>query len=793
MELHMKPMHARIIHVVDGAAVETKKVMVDYSSRLCDVMELFKYCLPKMNFNEDYAVQFNTKDGSPFLNTNQSLQMLGFDPVKDVISLVSVKMVAKSHWQRFGTIIKRGWISIGSGKDIDGAEKGQRKYAVLIEHFLVLFKKEGEMASQAIALDVHSLKRRKDDKGQIYLTLTRLHPKKEERERNQSVAAPSSATAPGGGAAKMKHTVMGVVSNMQQKVLGSGSKNVWVITGDDVGTPESLELWFRELSAKCANTGVRRLFGIPLEETLSLKNKRLNHVPPIISKIVSYLDHKLETEGLFRLQGSHALVDSYRDKFELGVEFDLNECLDPHVPATIMKQFLRELPEPLLQFANYDTLIEIAQRKIPIETKKELIFARLKDTLPPLNMGVLLFLLGFLSRVNRMSDINKMGLANLGTVFGPNLLRTEEDNPMLLLNHTAPLNEIVQILIQYEHDLTAMMSGFNPLHGVSSPWAAPTPSSTIAHNASAPSVQAAPNAGSGLSQSGHFPAGRPRGPTTVADAIALNQSSPNLRDAPSLSSSSGSNVSESETPTLLASASNPALAVSAAPPNNGIGGSAKKGRPKGGHYASIAPLPVGGPFASPVAFVEVPPSQTAQDVPTVPTQSFAPNLRRYSTAVEPVQRTGLSYQSSAAPKGGISVLPRGPQLGGVINHAASQGINKVFNSSAAPSPPPQPAHSTPPANTAVAPLPPSMQVNTANLNYGTTSPVLSPRAAPPPPLALQTGTATFAPPPPISVPRDAYTKQLEEQVQVQKTQIQTLESELQRLQQLLQDHNIAHH
>ena len=43
----MKPMHARIIHVVDGAAVETKKVMVDYSSRLCTFQQSVARIVPQ--------------------------------------------------------------------------------------------------------------------------------------------------------------------------------------------------------------------------------------------------------------------------------------------------------------------------------------------------------------------------------------------------------------------------------------------------------------------------------------------------------------------------------------------------------------------------------------------------------------------------------------------------------------------------------------------------------------------------------------------------------------------------
>jgi hypothetical protein len=39
----MKPTHVRIILVVDGAAVETRKILVDYTSRLCTFLFNWHY------------------------------------------------------------------------------------------------------------------------------------------------------------------------------------------------------------------------------------------------------------------------------------------------------------------------------------------------------------------------------------------------------------------------------------------------------------------------------------------------------------------------------------------------------------------------------------------------------------------------------------------------------------------------------------------------------------------------------------------------------------------------------
>ena len=758
-------------------------------------MVLFKHVIPRINATEDHAIQFNTKEGSPFLNTNQSLQNLGFDPVKDVISLVSVKSIARTHWQKFGTIIKKGWIYIGHGNDFEEAEKTSRKYAVLIAHFLVLFKKEGESPSNAIALDVHSLKKRKDEKGQPYLSLTRLHPKDENgRDRltsstsgGSSSSGGSSGSGGGGSRNVVKSTVFGVVSNMQQKVqeLRGLSKNVWAITGDDTGDGEALEYWFKELSTKCANTGVRRLFGIPLEETLGNKVKRGHNVPPIISKIVSYLDHKLETEGLFRLQGSHALVDQYRDKFELGQDVDLRECLDPHVPATIMKQFFRELPEPLLLASNYDSIVSICSQKIPAESKKDQIFALLRDTLPSVNMGVLLFLLGFLNRVYRMSEINKMGLSNIATVFGPNLLRPAVDNPMLLMSNAQPLNEAIQLMIQYEHDLAMMMGGN---FGQAAPHS----------NSPAPAAQ------TNLTHAATMPLSRPRGPTTVADAIAQNQTN----DSPTKPATGAGGMGGVPTPFAMMPPPSGAGAGSGPPlPSREASAPLKRSRPKGGHYTSIAPLPAGAlanlneqssyfpdpvlqPSSSASSTLESTPDSSVAGPPPLP-----PKSPRYSEQINPTQ---LPPAPAGQPKMGYGNLFQ--SAGGGPGRAAHASMYVGRSSSSTLT------HQSPATGTGVrtdavssnssssAPLPPIGEMSRSGTDPAFLTSPRSPRGtnpAPPPPLEIKTAQASFTPPSAFAA-REAQVKILEDAISAQKVQIQSLEAEVQRLQAILRSQGISY-
>jgi hypothetical protein len=64
--------------------------------------------------------------------------------------------------------------------------------------------------------------------------------------------------------------------------------------------------------------------------------------------------------GLFRLSGSLTEVKALREKFDRGevVDFgNLEHVKSPHTVASLLKMWLRELPEPLATFELYDCFI----------------------------------------------------------------------------------------------------------------------------------------------------------------------------------------------------------------------------------------------------------------------------------------------------------------------------------------------------------------------------------------------------------------------------------------------------
>ena len=65
-------------------------------------------------------------------------------------------------------------------------------------------------------------------------------------------------------------------------------------------------------------------------------------------------------EGLFRVSGSHQLVTLLKVQINEGHDVNFVEnSTDPHVVAHLLKQFLRELPEPLLTYELYADFIRI--------------------------------------------------------------------------------------------------------------------------------------------------------------------------------------------------------------------------------------------------------------------------------------------------------------------------------------------------------------------------------------------------------------------------------------------------
>jgi len=120
----------------------------------------------------------------------------------------------------------------------------------------------------------------------------------------------------------------------------------------------------------------------------------------------------METEGLFRNEGSKQVQDQLMSHFQNDVSPLLPEGVEAVEIATFLKNYLRELPEPILTFKLYDKIV-IAGHSIPALIRDDL------ADLPVANWATLRLLMGLFSNIAANSESNRMNARNLGLVLAP--------------------------------------------------------------------------------------------------------------------------------------------------------------------------------------------------------------------------------------------------------------------------------------------------------------------------------------------------------------------------------------
>jgi hypothetical protein len=159
-------------------------------------------------------------------------------------------------------------------------------------------------------------------------------------------------------------------------------------------------------------------FGVSLQ---FIKEHNRDIIPPVMQQTVGYLrEHGLETEGLFRRSANASVLKQVQQQFNDGQEVDFSRHMDIHLPAAILKSFLRQLPEPVLTYELYDHIIRVQtlENKEKLEEMKRI----LHDELSEDNYYVLKYVVQFLTEVESRQEANLMTASNLAIVFGPNLL-----------------------------------------------------------------------------------------------------------------------------------------------------------------------------------------------------------------------------------------------------------------------------------------------------------------------------------------------------------------------------------
>ncbi|XP_048399992.2 rho GTPase-activating protein 36 isoform X2 [Stegostoma tigrinum] len=207
-----------------------------------------------------------------------------------------------------------------------------------------------------------------------------------------------------------------------------GAVSVDSITDLDDNQSRLLEALQLSLPLELERKSVRKT-----KKKLSL-NPIFRQVPRIVQQCCQHIEkYGLQTVGIFRVGSSKKRVRQLRDEFDQGLQVVLDEEHSVHDVAALLKEFLRDMPDPLLPKELYSAFINTMTMK---QEDQLSILQLLIYLLPPCNCDTLLRLLELLSKVaSHAHDTlgedgqemtgNKMTVVNLATIFGPNLLYRE--------------------------------------------------------------------------------------------------------------------------------------------------------------------------------------------------------------------------------------------------------------------------------------------------------------------------------------------------------------------------------
>ncbi|XP_055500873.1 rho GTPase-activating protein 6-like isoform X2 [Leucoraja erinacea] len=216
-----------------------------------------------------------------------------------------------------------------------------------------------------------------------------------------------------------------------QRVRRRGGMSVDSITDLDDDHSRLLEALQLSLPTEVPNKKEKQR-----DKKLSL-NPIYRQIPRLVDSCCQHLEkYGLQTVGIFRVGSSKKRVRQLREEFDRGADVILDEEHSVHDVGALLKEFLRDIPDPLLTRELYTAFIStlLLDHDEQLSALQLLIYL-----LPPCNCDTLHRLVEFLAMVaNHAEDVqdkdgqevtgNKMTSLNLATIFGPNLLHKQKSS-----------------------------------------------------------------------------------------------------------------------------------------------------------------------------------------------------------------------------------------------------------------------------------------------------------------------------------------------------------------------------
>ncbi|XP_046897317.1 unconventional myosin-IXAa isoform X3 [Hypomesus transpacificus] len=170
-------------------------------------------------------------------------------------------------------------------------------------------------------------------------------------------------------------------------------------------------------------------------------------VPLVVEKLINYIEmHGLYTEGIYRKSGSTNKIKELKQGLDTDVDSMNLDDYNIHVIGSVFKQWLRDLPNPLMTFELYEEFL----RAMCLQDKKEVIRGvySIIDQLSRTHLNTLERLIFHLVRIALQEETNRMSANALAIVFAPCILRCPDTiDPLQSVQDIGKTTACVELII----------------------------------------------------------------------------------------------------------------------------------------------------------------------------------------------------------------------------------------------------------------------------------------------------------------------------------------------------------
>ncbi|KAL6107967.1 myo9b [Pungitius sinensis] len=202
-----------------------------------------------------------------------------------------------------------------------------------------------------------------------------------------------------------------------------------------------------DCSTFCAKKGDEESGGLHFGVRVGNLVNDKNPVPMVLEMMLEHVEMQgLYTEGIYRKSGSANRMKELHQRLETDPHLVCLEDYPIHTVTGLVKQWLRELPDPLMTFTHYSDFLRAAE--LPEKQEQLLAVYKELEELPMANYSTLERLVFHLVRVCKEEAHNRMSPNSLAIVFAPCILRCPDNaDPLLSMKDVAKTTTCVEMII----------------------------------------------------------------------------------------------------------------------------------------------------------------------------------------------------------------------------------------------------------------------------------------------------------------------------------------------------------